>query len=295
MPKCDARVFASPLARRIALQKGLDLSNVKGSGPGGRIIRQDVDHGIATIMRSQTVALSRDEPPLPIQTHKATIKDAGSRSLRHFNEATYFNLTVDIEVDALLDLRSEINARFTKSKSYSNTLEISVDDMIVKAAAIALRRIPQLNLHFIEGNAEVSDHIDISVAVFLPKGSVKPVIRRADEKGLAELSGEIKSLTEQAMAGTLKPEPGKTSCFSISSMNTRGIKTYQASILAAGSTALAISSFEPRPVIKNGQLAVANMMSVTLSADSNVIDESIAAEWIDSFKAILQEPLSMML
>lgn len=292
-----SRIFASPLARRIAFQKGLDLSGIKGSGPGGRIIRQDIEQSNFMPMKHAcaTPALTHPSATLPRQMEggQESERAVGPGLASNQQASTDFHLTVEIEVDALLALRAEMNARF--AKSYSDSLEISVDDMVVKAAAISLRRIPQLNLRLIEGKREVCKQVDISIAVFLPDGPVMPVIRQADEKGLAELSKEIKSLTEQANSGSLQPAAGPESCFSISSMNERGIKTYQTSLPAAGAVALAISSIEQQPVIKNGQFAVATIMSVTLSADRYVVDESIAASWINSFKALLQEPLSMML
>lgn len=287
-PRSSGRVLASPLARRIALQQNLDLASVKGSGPGGRVIRQDVERMNGTTM-APAARLGKDSPP-----PAAAKQDAGQAASHGLAVSqpknTLFFLTVDVEVDALLALQAEINARF--AKSHSETLEISVDDMVVKAAAIALRHNPQLNLHIIEGKLEVCEQINIAVSLSLPKASVLPVIRHADEKGLGEISRDLKTLTEQAKSGVLKSE---AACFSIASMNRRGIKSYQTFLHASGLATLAISACEQRPVIKNGQPDVATMMSATLSADRNVIDESRAAEWINSFKAILQEPLRMML
>jgi pyruvate dehydrogenase E2 component (dihydrolipoamide acetyltransferase) len=205
----------------------------------------------------------------------------------------HFYLTMDIELDALLKLRGELNAR--SAKDGAGAFKLSVNDMVIKAAAIALRRVPKVNASFTEEGVAFYDDVDVSVAVAIPDGLITPIIRRADQKGLATISNEMKDLGLRARAGKLKPEEFQGGGFSVSNLGMFGVKDFQAIINPPQAAILAVGAGEQRPVVKDGQLAVATVMSATLSVDHRVVDGALGAEWLQAFKAIIQEPLNLML
>jgi pyruvate dehydrogenase E2 component (dihydrolipoamide acetyltransferase) len=205
----------------------------------------------------------------------------------------HFYLTMDIELDALLKLRAELNAR--SSKDGASSFKLSVNDMIIKASALALRRVPKVNASFTDEGVAFYDDVDISIAVAIPDGLITPIIRRADQKGLATISNEMKDLGLRARAGKLKPEEFQGGGFSISNLGMFGVKDFQAIINPPQAAILAVGAGEPRAVVKDGQLAVATVMSATLSVDHRVVDGALGAEWLQAFKAIIQEPLNLML
>jgi pyruvate dehydrogenase E2 component (dihydrolipoamide acetyltransferase) len=200
---------------------------------------------------------------------------------------------MDIELDALLKLRGELNAR--SAKDGAGAFKLSVNDMVIKAAAIALRRVPKVNASFTEEGVAFYDDVDISVAVAIPDGLITPIIRRADQKGLATISNEMRDLGLRARAGKLKPEEFQGGGFSVSNLGMFGVKDFQAIINPPQAAILAVGAGEQRPVVKDGQLAVATVMSATLSVDHRVVDGALGAEWLQAFKAIIQEPLNLML
>jgi pyruvate dehydrogenase E2 component (dihydrolipoamide acetyltransferase) len=205
----------------------------------------------------------------------------------------HFYLTMDIELDALLKLRGELNAR--SAKDGAGAFKLSVNDMVIKAAAIALRRVPKVNASFTEEGVAFYDDVDVAVAVAIPDGLITPIIRRADQKGLATISNEMKDLGLRARAGKLKPEEFQGGGFSVSNLGMFGVKDFQAIINPPQAAILAVGAGEQRPVVKDGALAVATVMSATLSVDHRVVDGALGAEWLQAFKAIIQEPLNLML
>jgi len=209
-------------------------------------------------------------------------------------EIPHIYLTLDVTLDALLALRSELNAKAPKEGP--GAFKLSVNDFIIKAAALALRRVPKVNASFTEEGIAYYHDIDISVAVALPEGLITPIIRRADQKGLAAISNEMKALAERARAGKLKPEEYQGGGFSISNLGMYGIREFAAVINPPQSAILAVGAGEKRPVVReDGTLGVATQMTCTLSADHRVVDGALGAEWLAAFKAIIEEPLSLML
>ncbi|GIX10839.1 pyruvate dehydrogenase complex dihydrolipoamide acetyltransferase [Elioraea sp.] len=304
------RVFASPLARRMAAQAGIDLATLKGSGPNGRIVKADVEAAMAgTAPRAEAAPAAAAPAPAPAPAPKApaapiaaphtlvphsTMRKVIARRLSE-SKATipHFYATVDVELDALLKLRAELNAK--SPKDGPGAWKVSVNDMIIKASAIALRRLPKVNASWQDDGMVMYQDVDISVAVAIPDGLITPIIRKADLKGLATISNEMKDLAARAKAGKLKPEEFQGGSFSISNMGMMGVKDFAAIINPPQAAILAVSAGEQRPVVKDGALAIATVMTVTLSVDHRVIDGALAAEWLGVFKGIVEDPLQMML
>jgi pyruvate dehydrogenase E2 component (dihydrolipoamide acetyltransferase) len=204
-----------------------------------------------------------------------------------------FYVTMDIEIDALLKLRADLNAR--SPKDGPGAFKLSVNDLVIKAAAAALRRVPKVNASYTEDAMVVYDDIDISVAVSMPDGLITPIVRKADQKGLAAISNEMKDLGARAKSGKLKPEEFQGGSFSISNLGMFGVKQFTAIINPPQAAILAVGAGEKRPVVKDGALAVATVMTCTLSVDHRVADGALGAEWMAVFKGIVEDPLSLML
>jgi pyruvate dehydrogenase E2 component (dihydrolipoamide acetyltransferase) len=305
------RVFASPLARRMAAQAGIDLSTLKGSGPNGRIVKADVEAAMAGAAPKAAPAPAAAAAPAAAPAPKpaaptapitaphtlaphSTMRKVIARRLSE-SKATipHFYATVDVELDALLKLRAELNAK--SPKDGPGAWKISVNDMIIKASAIALRRLPKVNASWQDDAMVMYQDVDISVAVSITDGLITPIVRKADQKGLAQISNEMKDLAARARAGKLKPEEFQGGSFSISNMGMMGVKDFAAIINPPQAAILAVSAGEQRPVVKDGALAIATVMTVTISVDHRVIDGALAAEWLGVFKGIVEDPLQMML
>jgi pyruvate dehydrogenase E2 component (dihydrolipoamide acetyltransferase) len=319
------RIAVSPLARRMARQAGLDLGGLKGTGPGGRIVRADIEaaqQGAAASPAAAAAATTpaAPAPPAPVTPAAApaaappapakpaapaiaapgrlvplnNIKRVTARRLTEAKQTVpHFYVSIDVELDALLKLRAELNAR--SPKDGPGAFKLSVNDLLIKACAVTLLRVPKVNASFTDAGIFLYDDVDISVAVSIPDGLITPIIRRADQKGLAAISNEAKALFERAKAGKLKPDEYQGGGFSISNMGMFGVRDFAAIINPPQAAILAVAAGEPRPVVKDGQLAVATVMTCTLSVDHRVIDGALAAEWVAAFKAVVQDPLSLML
>jgi pyruvate dehydrogenase E2 component (dihydrolipoamide acetyltransferase) len=307
--KSEGRIFASPLARRMAGQAGIDLASMNGSGPNGRIVRADVE---AAMSRPAAAAASA-AAPAPVAAAAPAAKPVSATGLpphklvphsgmrrtiaRRLTEAKqtvpHFYVSMDIELDAMLKLRAELNAK--SAKDGPNAFKLSVNDFVIKASAIALRRVPGANASWTDEGVALYDDVDISVAVSIPDGLITPIIRQADRKGLAAISNEMKDLAARARAGKLKPEEFQGGGFSISNLGMYGVREFSAIINPPQGGILAVSAGEPRPVVKDGQLAIATVMTCTLSVDHRVIDGALGAEWLAAFKGIVEDPLSLML
>jgi len=307
------RIVASPLARRLAKLGGIDLASVKGSGPHGRIVKADVDAAKAAPPKPATEAPAAAATPAPAASKPAAPKPAAPvftaphkvvphssmRKViaRRLSEAKasipHFYASVDVELDAALKLRAELNAK--SPKDGPGAFKLSVNDLVIKAVAVALRRMPHVNAAWTDDGMVVFDDVDVSVAVSIPDGLITPIIRKADIKGLAAISAEMKDLGARAKAGKLKPEEFQGGSFTISNMGMMGVRDFSAIINPPQAGILAVSAGEQRPVVRDGALDIATVMSVTISVDHRVIDGALAAEWLGVFKAILQDPLQMML
>ena len=303
-PNGGGRVFASPLARRMAAQAGLDLAQLTGTGPRGRIVKRDIEAALAAAPPEPAPAAApapapAEAPPTPMPAPKPApaatpIPNTGMRKTiaRRLAESKrdipHFYLTVDCELDALLETRKELNARIEGAR-------ISVNDFVVRAAALALRKVPEANASWTDAETLRYDAIDISVAVAVEGGLVTPVVRNADNKGLAAIAAEMADFAERARAGKLAPEEYRGGGFSISNLGMYGIREFAAVINPPQAGILAVGAGEQRPVVKDGALAIATVMSCTLSGDHRVIDGAIGARFLAAFKGLVEDPLTMLL
>jgi pyruvate dehydrogenase E2 component (dihydrolipoamide acetyltransferase) len=298
------RIFASPLARRMAKQAGIDLSALKGSGPNGRIVKADIDAAQAggakpaaapaaapaPAARAPSVAITAPHHLVP---HNNIRKIVARRLSEAKQSIPHFYVSIDVELDALLKLRGELNA---KSPAEGPTaFKLSVNDLIIKAAALTLRRVPRVNASWTDDAMVLFEDVDISVAVAIADGLITPIVRKADQKGLAAISNEMKELAARAKTGKLKPEEFQGGGFSISNMGMYGVTEFAAIINPPQAAILAVAAGQQRPVVKNGALAIATMLTCTLSVDHRVIDGVLGAEWLAEFKRIVEDPLSLML
>jgi pyruvate dehydrogenase E2 component (dihydrolipoamide acetyltransferase) len=297
------RVFATPLARRIAKDGGLDLKAVSGSGPHGRIVKHDVEAAIASggaVAKPVAAAAEAPRPapkPAPVPAFGPAYTEVPLTSMRkviaqRLTEAKqtvpHFYLTIDLNIDKLLAIRAELNGR---SKDY----KLSVNDFVVRAVALALRKVPAANASFTETALRFYSEVDISVAVATPNGLITPIVKGADGKGLAAISNEMKALATKARDGKLKPEEFQGGGFTISNLGMYGIRDFAAIINPPQGAILAVGAGEQRPIVKDGALAIATMMSCTLSVDHRVIDGAVGAEFLGAFKGLIEDPLSMLL
>lgn len=290
------RIKASPLARRIAGQKGLDLTTIAGSGPKGRIVKADVEAAkagapatAATMPVATTMAMPTETPFEEIKLNNMR-KTIARRLTESKQTVPHFYLTLDCEIDKLLALRKEANA-----DSENTGVKLSVNDFIIKAVALALKKVPDANASFAGDKIYKYKRADISVAVAINGGLITPVVRGACEKGLASISAEVKDLAGRAKDGKLAPQEYTGGTFSISNLGMFGIKEFSAVINPPEGAILAVGAGEQRPVVKDGALAVATVMSVTLSCDHRVIDGAVGSEFLAVFKGYMQNPITMLL
>jgi pyruvate dehydrogenase E2 component (dihydrolipoamide acetyltransferase) len=307
------RIFASPLARRLARDAGLDLARLTGSGPRGRIVKADVEAAkadkpadtgkdkapaSAPAPAAETAApapAAASAPrPMPWQTY-TEVPNSGMRKIiaRRLMEAKqtvpHFYLTVECDLEALLALRKDLNGR--AGADY----KLSVNDFVVKAAALALRKVPAANAMWTDEAILRFDSVDVSVAVATDGGLITPVLRDADRKGLATLSNEMKELAARARAGKLKPEEFQGGGFSVSNLGMYGIREFSAIINPPQSCILAVGVGEPRAVVRDGAVAVRTMMTCTLSVDHRSVDGAVGAEFLAAFKPLVEDPLQLLL
>ena len=298
------RIFASPLARRMAQQAGIELAGVKGTGPGGRIVKADIEAFQPGAARPAAPTAAPAPAPTPkpavaITAPHRLVPNSSMRKViaRRLSEAKatipHFYVSMDIELDALMKLRADLNAK--SPKEGPGAFRLSVNDLVIKAAALTLRRIPTVNASWTDDNIVLYDDVDISVAVSIPDGLITPIVRHADLKGLAAISNEMKDLAARAKSGKLKPEEFQGGGFSISNMGMFGVTSFSAIINPPQAGILAVSAGQQRAVVKNGALAIATVMTCTLSVDHRVVDGALGAEWLAAFKTIIEDPLSLML
>ena len=300
------RVFASPLARRMAKQAGIDLSALKGSGPNGRIIKADIESAQQKAPTAPTPSAQPTTAPAPVARPASSIAaphqlvpHSNMRKViaRRLTEAKstipHFYVSMDIEIDAMNKLLAELNAKAPKEGD--GAYVITINDMVIKASAATLRRVPTVNAAWTDDGMALFDDVDISVAVAIPDGLITPIIRKADTKGLATISKEMKDLATRARAGKLKPEEFQGGGFSISNMGMFGVTEFSAIINPPQSAILAVAAGQKRPVVKNDSLAIATVMTCTLSVDHRVVDGALGARWLREFKRIVEDPLSLLL
>ena len=296
-PAPGERVAASPLARRMAAQAGLDLSAIQGSGPKGRIVKADIEAVLAGGAAAPSPAPASAPPSAPVAAPSAEDRTVRLSTMRRViadrmteSKATvpHFYLTVDCEVDELLKVRREINDRIEGAK-------VSVNDIVIRACALALREVPAANVSWAgEGTMTQHGSIDISVAVAVPGGLVTPIVRNADAKGLVGIAAEMKELAARAREGKLLPDEYQGGSFSISNLGMYGVKSFDAVINPPQACILAVGAAEPRPVVRDGEIVPATVMSCTLSVDHRVVDGAIGAELLGAIKRNIEYPPAML-
>lgn len=311
--KPSTRVFASPLAKRIAGTNGLDLTAITGSGPHGRIVKRDVEAALVAspVQRNQapapaaatsstrTLASSSvdaralaDAAGLPYEAVRANgmRKTIANRLVEAKQTVPHFYLTLDLNIDPLLALRKDINASLE-----ARGLKVSVNDLVIKAAAMALMDFPSANASWNGDEILYYQRADVSVAVATDGGLITPIIQDANNKSLTEISAEIKDKAERAQSGKLLPQEYQGGTFSVSNLGMFGITQFDAVINPPQGAILAVGAGEKRPVVQaDGSLGVATMMTVTLSCDHRVVDGAVGAQWLQAFKARIEKPLSML-
>ncbi len=293
-PAGGDRLRASPLARRLAAQRGVDLSRLQGSGPGGRIVRIDVERAQAVAPAPAPVAAPPAAAPAGSGAsaftevlHSSMRRTIARRLAESKSTIPHFYLTVECRMERLLALRAEINAAASR--------KISVNDFIVRAVAVALREVPQANVGWTETAMRQYAQADVAVAVSTDTGLITPIVRAADRKTLSQISAEIADLAARARAGQLRPEEYQGGAFSVSNLGMHGVGAFSAIINPPQAAILAVGASQHKPVVENGELQVGTVMACTLSVDHRAIDGALAAQWLAAFQRAIEAPLTMLI
>jgi pyruvate dehydrogenase E2 component (dihydrolipoamide acetyltransferase) len=296
------RLLVSPIAARMAAEAGVDLSSVQGSGPGGRIIKSDIE----AAMKAPKAAATGAPQLRPLATPKAqpgTVygpsayrdeplsemrRTIARRLVTSLGPIPHFFLTTEIEMDRAADMRQQINTLYPDAK-------VSINDVIIKVVAVALIQHPQVNASFQDKTVRFYEHADIGVAVATESGLITPVIRAADVKSMLEIANEVRELAGRARGRKLKPEEYTGATFSISNLGMFGIDEFTAVINPPEAAILAVGAMSEKPVVKNGEIEIHKMMRVTMSCDHRVVDGAVGAQFLQTFKQILENPLYLFL
>ena len=306
-PKSDdgGRIFASPLARRLAAQAGLDLKTLKGTGPHGRIVKRDVEaagKGGAQPAAAATAAASA-EPRKALSLAQMGIADGtydlipldgmkkavARRMVDSVQNVPHFPLFIDVEIDQLMAVRAKVNKMLEPQG-----IKVSVNDFVIKAAALALKMVPEANASYTPEGIAMHHNADVSMAVAIDGGLITPIIRKAETKGLAQIATESKDLAKRARERKLKPEEFQGGTFSVSNLGMFGIKQFTSIINEPQGCIMSVGAGEQRPVVKDGQLAVATVMTVTLTCDHRVVDGATGARFLQAFKPLIEDPVAML-
>ena len=308
-----AKLFASPLAKRMAKEAGLDLASIAGSGPHGRIVERDIKAALAggtakraapaasaaapvmaTGMADETVKKLFEADSYEEIPHDSIRKTIARRLLEAKQTIPHFYVSADCELDALMAAREAINASAPKGADGKPAYKLSVNDFVIKALAVALMRVPDANVTWTEGAMLKHKHADVGVAVSIPGGLITPIVRKAELKSLSAISNEMKDLAARARNRKLKPEEYQGGSTAVSNLGMFGVKNFQAIVNPPHATILAVGAGEQRAVVKNGQLAVATVMTVTFSTDHRAVDGALGAELIQAFKTLIENPVGML-
>ena len=307
-----ARIFSSPLARRLAKEAGIDVARITGTGPHGRVIARDVAEAksgkglkapagapsgapaLAPSMSDKQILALFEPGSYEIVPHDGMRRTIAQRLTASIRSVPHFYLTIDCDIGKLLAAREEINAAAPKDKEKKPLYKLSVNDFVIKAMAVALQRKPDCNVSWTEGGMVKHKHSDIGVAVAMPGGLITPIIRKAETKSLSTISGEMKDFAARARARKLKPEEYQGGTTAVSNLGMYGINHFTAVINPPHATILAVGTSEERAVVRGGKIEIAQMMSVTLSCDHRAIDGALGAELIGAFKMLIENPVMMM-
>ena len=296
------RVFASPLARRLATDNQLDVGAITGSGPHGRVVKADVEQalvsGAGKVVSTQIAGASVGRNAVEYREipNSGMRKTIAKRLLESKQQVPHFYLTIECELDNLLATRKRMNDAATNAagKGEAPAYELSVNDLVVKAVGMALRDVPAANATWTDNAIRLYNNVDVSVAVAMDGGLITPILKNADQKGLAQTSNELKDLITRARSGKLQPSEYQGGGFSISNLGMYGIKQFNAIINPPQACILAIGAGEEKVVVKNGQFVAVNAMTVTLSCDHRAVDGAVGAEFLAAFKRYIEEPVMML-
>ena len=300
--------MASPLAKRIAKNEGVDLSALSGTGPHGRIVKRDVEKALkegvpskapSAAKPAQIAPASVDPRLYPAESYTAVKLDGmrktiAKRLTQSFNqEVPHFPLNIDIELDRLLEARAALNA--TSPKEGEGAFKLSVNDFIIKASAMALMKVPAANATYTDEALLFHKHADIGVAVAIEGGLITPIVWKAETKGLKEISAEIKDMAGRARQKKLKPEEYQGGTFSVSNLGMFGITSFASIVNQPHGAIMSVGAGGERVVVRNGEMVIRNVMTVTLTCDHRVVDGAVGAEFLAAFKAFIEEPAAMLL
>jgi pyruvate dehydrogenase E2 component (dihydrolipoamide acetyltransferase) len=299
------RVFASPLARRLAAQGNIDLSAVKGTGPNGRIVKRDLEGAPTGVAKPATASApaaaaeprkvqSLAQMGIPDGSYDLVPLDGMRKAIARrltdsFRDVPHFPLTIDCRIDGLLAARTRVNALLEK-----DGVKVSVNDFVIKASAMALKAVPEANASYSPEGIAMHHHADVAMAVAIDGGLITPIIRKAETKTLSQIATESKDLAKRARDRKLKPEEFQGGTFSVSNLGMFGIKAFASIINEPQGAIMSVGAGEQRPVVLNGQLAVATVMTVTLTCDHRVVDGAIGAKFLQVFKAMIEDPVTML-
>lgn len=307
----DGRVKSSPLARKLAAEHDIDLATVRGSGPEGRIVRRDIEGMVGKEQPATAPAARPEQPeqptPRPAPAAEPAVgaeryedrkisqmrKTISRRLSQSKFTSPHFYLTIDIDMEKAMDFRQQLNA----ISQEQGKAKISVNDIITKSCAVALRQHPQVNASYLEseGTLRFYDDVNIAVAVAIDEGLVTPVIRDADRKGLAQIAAETRELAQRARDRKLEPSEWEGSTFTTSNLGMYGIEEFTAIINPPNSAILAIGGIRDEPVVKNGEVVAGKRMKVTLSCDHRLVDGATGAEFLSTLRSLIEEPMNMLL
>lgn len=306
------RVFSSPLARRLAKDAGIDVSRIQGSGPHGRVVARDVESaqsgkGLKTPGAAPAASYAPPAGPSDQQIrglfedgsyeiipHDGMRRTIAQRLTQSTQTIPHFYLTMDCNIDKLMAAREEINASAPKDKDGKPAYKLSVNDFVIKALALALQQIPNANVSWTEAGMLKHKHSDVGVAVAMPGGLITPIVRKAETKSLSAISNEMKDFAARARARKLKPEEYQGGTTAVSNLGMYGIKHFTAVINPPHATILAVGAGEERAIVKDGKIEAATIMSVTMSCDHRAVDGALGAELIGAFKALIENPVMMV-
>ena len=310
-PKSDsgARIFASPLARRIAAQNGVDLKSVKGTGPHGRIVKRDVEGAPKGAAQPAAASMATAAATSGIEPRKAPSlaqmgipdgsydlipldgmkKAVARRMVDSIQNVPHFPLFIDVEIDQLMAVRAKVNKMLEPQG-----IKVSVNDFVIKAAALALKAVPEANASYTPEGIAMHHNADVSMAVAIDGGLITPIIKKAETKGLAQIATESKDLAKRARERKLKPDEFQGGTFSVSNLGMFGIKQFTSIINEPQGCIMSVGAGEQRAVVKDGQIVAATVMTVTLTCDHRVVDGATGARFLQAFKPLIEDPVAML-
>jgi pyruvate dehydrogenase E2 component (dihydrolipoamide acetyltransferase) len=306
-----ARIFSSPLARRLAKESGIEVARINGTGPHGRVIARDVEEAksgrglkapaapagapaIAPSMSDKQIRALYEDGSYEVIPHDGMRRTIAQRLTASVQTIPHFYLTMDCNIGLLVEAREQINAAAPKDKDGKPAYKLSVNDFVIKALALAMQRVPNANVSWTDGGMLKHKQSDVGVAVAMPGGLITPIIRKAEAKPVSVISAEMKDFAARARARKLKPEEYQGGTTAVSNLGMYGIKDFTAVINPPHATILAVGASEERPIVKDGKIEIAQIMSVTMSCDHRAVDGALGAELLGAFKKLIENPVMMV-